>query len=202
MSTEVAKTSQIQINNSKININGGSSISDKDLLGRCIISTFQRQAHEIPTLNGIHRWACNTWKTVFGVSVFAMNDGKFLFELPSRNVAEHVLSGEQIWKKHKVQLECWNPATGCWLDDIKRDSVWIRLLRLPLSLWSQKNFKMVGDLCGGYVETEKETTLKNHLYWARIKVRGDGKRVPREIEIDSDGFSYNILVWVEAPLTV
>ncbi|KAF3674022.1 Ras-related protein RABF2b [Capsicum annuum] len=198
--TEVAKSSQI--NNNKININWGLSISDKDLLGRCIIGTFQRQAQEIPTLNNVCRWACNTWKTVFGVTIFAMNDGKFLFVLPSRKVAEHVLSGEWIWKKHKVQLEWWNPATGCWSDDIKRDWVWIRLLGLPLRLWSQNFFKMVGDLYGGYVETEEDTTLKNHLYWARIKVRGDGKRVLREIEIDSDGFSYNIPVWVEARVTV
>ncbi|KAG5577330.1 hypothetical protein H5410_057464 [Solanum commersonii] len=63
-------------------------------------------------------------------------------------------------------------------------------------------FKQIGDRCGGFIETEEETTLKNHLHWARIKVHGDGKEVPREIELNSDGFVYTIPIWVESPVTV
>ncbi|KAG5577639.1 hypothetical protein H5410_057773 [Solanum commersonii] len=50
-------------------------------------------------------------------------------------------------------------------------------------------FKKIGDQCGGFIETEEETSLKNHLHWARIKV------VER-------GFIYTIPVWCEIPVTV
>ncbi|KAF3666149.1 3-hydroxyisobutyryl-CoA hydrolase-like protein 2, mitochondrial [Capsicum annuum] len=56
--------------------------------------------------------------------------------------------------------------------------------------------------CGGFIETEEETTLKNHLYWAWIKVRGDGKKIPKELEISDEGFVYQILIWTEATVTV
>lgn len=71
-----------------------------------------------------------------------------------------------------------------------------------MSLWSHEVFKQIGDRCGGFIETEEETTLKNHLYWAWIKVRGDGKKIPKELEISDEGFVYQILIWTEALVTV
>lgn len=53
----------------------------------------------------------------------------------------------------------------------------------------------------GWIETE-ETTLKIHLHWARIKVRGDGVEVPREVEMESDGCVFKLPVWCEILTTV
>ncbi|KAG5627492.1 hypothetical protein H5410_012710 [Solanum commersonii] len=53
----------------------------------------------------------------------------------------------------------------------------------------------------GVDKTEEETTLKNPMHWARIKVKGDGKMVPKEIEIPSEGFVYIVPIWCEAPVT-
>lgn len=183
--TEALKKAKLQTEVDNIRIIRGSSAVEMDLLSRCIVGKFQ-STQEIPTLNDVRRWACNTWKTDVGVGVYAMNDGQFLFKLPSRKIAEHIQSGVWIWKKMKLELDWWNPTTGCWPEEIRRDWVWIRILGLPLSMWSNKMFKLIGDRCGGFVETEEETTLKNHLHWARIKVHGDGKEVPKEIELISD----------------
>uniref|UniRef100_A0A0V0I8I5 Putative ovule protein n=1 Tax=Solanum chacoense TaxID=4108 RepID=A0A0V0I8I5_SOLCH len=131
-----------------------------------------------------------------------MNDGHFMFELPSRLAAEHVLTGQWTWKKMKLELEWWKPTIGYWPAEVRRDWVWIRLLGLPMNLWSQKVLKEIGNLCGGHIETEEETSLKNHLHWARIKVQGNGERIPREVEITCDDFTYTIPVWCEAPVTV
>ncbi|WMV40484.1 hypothetical protein MTR67_033869 [Solanum verrucosum] len=173
-----------------------------DLLNRCIVGKFQCQADETPSLNDVRRWACNSWKLAIQLKVYAMNDGYFMFELPSKVAAEHVLTGQWIWRKIKLGLEWWKLTIGCWPAEIRRDLVWIRLLGLPMNLWSQKVFKEIGDICGGFNETEEETSLKNHLHWARIKVRGDGERIPREVEVTCDGFTYTIPVWCEAPVTV
>ena len=72
---------------------------------------------------------------------------------------------------------------------------WIRVLGLPLQLWSENIMKEMGDKCGGWLATEEETTRKppfflfflvlkkNHLRWARIKGKGPIENIPREVEI-------------------
>jgi len=200
--TEATEKAEIQSTANKVRITGGESQPVNDLLNRCIVGKFQCQADETPSLNDVRRWACNSWKLAIQVKVYAMNDGYFMFELPSKVAAEHVLTGQWIWRKMKLGLEWWKPTIGCWPAEIRRDWVWIRLLGLPMNLWSQKVFKEIGDICGGFIETEEETSLKNHLHWARIKVRGDGERIPREVEVTCDGFTYTIPVWCEAPVTV
>lgn len=53
---------------------------------------------------------------------------------------------------------------GLLASRIRRDWVWIRLLGFPLNLWSEKVFQQNGELCGVFIETEEETTVKNHLH--------------------------------------
>lgn len=62
-------------------------------------------------------------------------------------------------EEKKLNLEWWTPTVGCWPTNVKRDWVWVRLLAVPLNLWSQKVFKEIGDFCGGWLETEEETSL-------------------------------------------
>ena len=48
---------------------------------------------------------------------------------------------------------------------------WIRVVGLPLHLWSQEILKMIGDSCGGFLAIDKETTLRVKVSWARILVK-------------------------------
>lgn len=77
---------------------------------------------------------------------------------------------------------------------------WIRIVGLPLHLWSQKVFKEVGEFCGGWIETEEETELKNHLKWARIKVRRDGSAIPKAVKIEFEVVVFEIQMWCESPV--
>lgn len=61
-----------------------------------------------------------------------------------------------------LTLEWRKPTTGCWLE-VKRDWVWIRVMGLPLSLWSQKILKRIRDQYGGFIKTEEETNLQSSL---------------------------------------
>ncbi|KAH0729739.1 hypothetical protein KY290_000867 [Solanum tuberosum] len=72
-------------------------------------------------------------------------------------------------------------------------------LGLPLQLWSENIMKEIGDKCGGWLATEEETTIKNHLRWARIKVKGPIENIPREVEIQDGCLIFSLPVWVEAP---
>lgn len=75
-------------------MSGSSDAADSDLLGRCIIGRFHDSLQKIPTLNDVRRWIITVWKAAQGVNVYEMNDSFFLFELPTRKVVEHVLTGE------------------------------------------------------------------------------------------------------------
>uniref|UniRef100_M1C4X4 Uncharacterized protein n=1 Tax=Solanum tuberosum TaxID=4113 RepID=M1C4X4_SOLTU len=81
-------------------------------------------------------------------------------------------------------------------------TTWIRIGGLPLQFWSQSTFKAIGDICGGWTETEEETQLQNHLKWVRIKVEGNGSNVPREVTIDDGSLRYTLQIWTESPARV
>lgn len=66
--------------------------------------------------------------------------------------------------------------------------VWIGVVNLLLQFWSLNIFKAIRDYCVGWVETEEETQLQNHLKWARVKVKGDGTEVPRVVTLEEGGF--------------
>ncbi|KAG5585910.1 hypothetical protein H5410_046344 [Solanum commersonii] len=78
---------------------------------------FMASNQETPTLNDIRRWVCNVWNSSHGINIYVMNDSLFLFELPSRKEAEHVIKGEWRWKKSKLVLDWWSPTVGCWLEE-------------------------------------------------------------------------------------
>uniref|UniRef100_M1BVM9 Uncharacterized protein n=1 Tax=Solanum tuberosum TaxID=4113 RepID=M1BVM9_SOLTU len=61
--------------------------------------------------------------------------------------------------------------------------------------------KEIGDRCGGWIETEEETDLKNHLRWARIRVKGLTKKIPLSIEIANEENIFSLPIWVEALVT-
>uniref|UniRef100_A0A0V0GQT9 Putative ovule protein n=1 Tax=Solanum chacoense TaxID=4108 RepID=A0A0V0GQT9_SOLCH len=54
--------------------------------------------------------------------------------------------------------------------------------------------KKIGDRCGDGLETE-ETDLKNHLCWARIRVKGLTEKIPISIEIADEETIFSLPIW-------
>lgn len=63
---------------------------------------------------------------------------------------------------------------------MKLGGVWVRILGIASVIWSQKISKSIEDKCGGWFETDEETTLRNHLKWARIKVKGPSDQISKQ----------------------
>jgi len=59
-------------------------------------------------------------------------------------------------------------------------------------------FKAIGNQCRGWLETEEETSLKNHLKWVRMRTKGFGKEVPKEVKIVNNGLTFLIPIWSES----
>lgn len=145
---------------SRITIPGRSVPSEEDVLGRCIVGSFSvhetptlndirrwtsSNCHETPTLNDIRRWTSSNWSTSHGVNVYGMNDSLSLwnaFQEGGRTCAKRRMELEEAKDEPTMVVShLW-----CWPDRIARNWVWIRLLELPVDLWSQTTFQQVGDM--------------------------------------------------------
>uniref|UniRef100_A0A0V0HDM9 Putative ovule protein n=1 Tax=Solanum chacoense TaxID=4108 RepID=A0A0V0HDM9_SOLCH len=123
----------------------------------------------------------------------------FSISFQSRKAAEHILMGD--WRRQGVilTLDWWSPTKGSFPIQTKFDWFWIRVHGLPLHLWSTSVMKEIGDKCGGWRENEEETELKNHLRWARIRVKDLRETMPLSIDVDDGNLIFSMPIWVESP---
>lgn len=137
--------------------------TQSDVVQKSLVGNFEVTEKMLPPLNEVRRWANKTWKQAHGLNIYEMGSGNFLFEFADRVMAEQVISGDWIWNKVMLRLQWWSPMLGAKKEVIRNSSTWVRIVDLPLHLWSQEVFKAIGDQCGGWIETEEETQLRNHL---------------------------------------
>lgn len=168
------------------------------LLNRCLLGCLELEVKEKPTLADIRRWSTTLWKNTFRVNIYEMNEDRLLFEFPNRHMAEQVFQGKWSWKKINLKLEWWSEMAGCISNAMVENKIWIRAIRIPLHLWLNKVFQETGKICGGWVATEEETELRNHMKWAGILVANDRRYVPREVSITQNGLEYFFPNWVES----
>ncbi|KAG5570567.1 hypothetical protein H5410_060333 [Solanum commersonii] len=163
----------------KLNFNSGwLSFAEKEyneVLKRSLVGAFEPRAGE----------------TKDRVEIFAL-----------RVTTEQVIEGDWEWRNNPVILQWWNPTIGTRCRRSKENSTWVKIVGLPLHFWDQKIFKVIGDFYGGWVETEEETQLRNHLKWARIRIKGDGADIPKEVTIDGGRICYTMQIWAELSVRV
>ena len=70
-----------------------------------------------------------------------------------------VSSGNRSLGGLQLGLEQWNPRIGCWVEEEVRNEVWVKIVRLPISLWSLTMLRRVGEECGGFVKMGVESTI-------------------------------------------
>ena len=80
------------------------------------------------------------------------------------------------------------------------NKAWVRIVGLPLHLWTCDVLRMIGDGCGGYLATDKETIRRTDvLLWARNLVQVEGRERQSTINILSGSRSYELQIWWELP---
>ncbi|KAG5591119.1 hypothetical protein H5410_041633 [Solanum commersonii] len=156
-----------------------------DLLSRCLVGFCSEKPAERPTLADLKRLSSSNWKNVFSINIYELNDKKFLFEFPYRNMAEQTIQGQWRWKTCNLHLEWWTPTTTSISKSVSVKETWIRAVGIPLHLWSNKVFQEKGEICGGWVAMEEETKLKNHMKWARILVANNGPDVAAQVIVNN-----------------
>ncbi|RVW39325.1 hypothetical protein CK203_102511 [Vitis vinifera] len=110
-----------------------------------------------------------------------------LFEFQNKWEADMVLlRGSRRCKDRDFLLQRWGPVVGCTWKESHAKEVWVRVVGLPLHLWSREVFKRIGDCCGGFVAVDEETTLFSQLQWARILVKDSGMKWPGSMQMRSE----------------
>ena len=128
-----------------------------------------------------------------------MGRGRVLLEFEFAKEARRVhLSGNKVVGGVQVDLERWNPRSGCMEEGEVRREVWVRILGLPISLWVPSVLRRVGDACGGFLDVDPKMESMEDLQWARILIRSDGENIPSSLVIGVEGMSYSLSLWWKA----
>ena len=89
-----------------------------------------------------------------------------------------------------------SPEMGCcWKKQAKQ--VYVRVMGLPLHLWSREMFKKIGDGCGGFVAVDEDTASFRHLQWASVLVQLIGREKPRTLQVVEGIAVYVVQLWWE-----
>ena len=128
-----------------------------------------------------------------------LNNDLLIFEFEDVEEANCALKmGHQTFQGGRPNLERWNPDSGCVKRKNQLNRVWVRIVGLPLHLWTCDILRMIGDECGGYLATDEETIRWTEvLSWARILVKAEGRERPSTVNILSGSRSYELQIWWE-----
>ena len=99
----------------------------------------------------------------------------------------------------RVFLAKWGPEVGCCRNGSHPKEVWVKVVGLPLHLWSREVFKSIGERCGGFIAVDEETAFFSELQWARILVRVPGKVRLGTLQVVAGNFCWTVSLWWENP---
>ena len=95
-------------------------------------------------------WFRDAWRLNEEVLLAALNEDLFLLEFDSLEKAKWVLeSGRRSFKGGALQLEWWSPESGCIRRKDLEQEAWIRVVGLPLHLWTPEILRKLGDALVG-----------------------------------------------------
>ena len=101
-----------------------------------------------------------------------LENGRALLEFEELKEARRVVfSGSRVLGGLQLGLEHWNPRTGCWAEEETKNEVWVKILGLPISLWSPMILKRIGEECRGFVAVNDRTKMMGKIQWARLLVK-------------------------------
>ena len=124
--------------------------------------------------------------------------GLWLFGFESPNEARRILrEGTGRFGGFPIYLREWGKDVGCKVGRERSRTAWVRLLGLPLHLWSHLILKRIGDKCGGFDAVDENTACMIDPRWARIRVKWDRSTNPRSVVVFEDDKSFVIQLWWE-----
>ena len=189
-------------------ISGGKSVCVKvgeeevrerlDQLGRCLVGWWGTRPTQIPGVDSVRRWAIAQWNIENTFAVVNLGRGLWLFEFESKEEVDRVLMfGKRRFGTNLVHLRTWGEDMGCSSQGNSEDKAWVRVVGLPVHLWSRKIMEKIGDACGGFLAIDEDTDKLGELGWARILVKLKKSKPPNTVEVSVGGTRFQMQLWWE-----
>ena len=127
-----------------------------------------------------------------------MGKGLWLFEFDKTKEAERILRfGTRRIGGFSIFLKEWAKEDGCFTERDIKDVAWVRLIGLPVHLWSRPILRRIGDRCSDFLAMDEDMTFLSDLRWARIRVKWNGKTLPHYVEVFEGQSRHEIELWWE-----
>ena len=167
-------------------------------LESCLVGWWGGGTSPCPDLKFLKNRVGQTWKVNGSLKVEELRRGLWLFGFESPNEARRILrEGTERLGGFPISLREWGKDVGCLVGRERGKTAWVRLLGLPLHLWSRPILKRIGDKCGGFVEEDEKTAFMIDPRWARIWVNWDASANPRSVVVSEGDRSFVIQLWWE-----
>ena len=198
--TSVETTIQERENQDTILLDISESISKGNLglLKNGMVGGWKSHQKVELSLIELEAWAKRAWRLKGRVLFQQLNQNLFFLDFDLVEEAYWVMeNGSRIFRGEAMHLEWWSPSTGCKGRIEEDQEVWIRVVGLPLHLWTEEILKKVGNGCGGFVALDKDTEQRKDLRWARILVKKDRTGKPSSANLLAGARSYELQIWWE-----
>ena len=130
----------------------------------CLVGSWENPPDSYPSVLELEAWAKTAWRLKGSLMVASMNQDLLFLEFTNPEEAKWVKEAGRRWYRGgSLKLEWWSPDSGCVNSKETMEEVWIRVVGLPLHLWSQETLKTIGDNCGGYMAIDKETAQRTEV---------------------------------------
>ena len=186
-----------------VDISEYSPNGDLGLLKYGVVGSWKVLPAKTQTLTEVVDWAKRVWRLKGRIAIHPLNHNLFFMGFELSEEAIWVMeNGSRICRGGVMQLEWWSPFSGCKGIRDQEKEAWIRVVGLPLHLWTGEILEKVGDSCGGFVAMDEGTASKTDLLWARILVKINTKEKLDSINLIVGDRSYAIQIWWEIRPTV
>ena len=113
---------------------------------------------QISGVDSVRRWAITQWNIKNSFAVVNLGRGLWLFEFESKEEVDRVLMyGKRRFGTNLVHLRIWGEDMGCSSQGDLEEKAWVRVVGLPVHLWSRKVMEKIGDACGDFLAVDEDT---------------------------------------------
>ncbi|RVW30916.1 hypothetical protein CK203_097317 [Vitis vinifera] len=167
-------------------------------LEHCVVASWKDNSGGEDNLEKLGQLWAKSWELKGSLGLAKLEKERALLDFEDLEEARRVVSsGNRAMEGIQVGLEYWSPRSGCWAEEEERKEIWVRIVGLPVSLWSPEILKRVGDTCGGFITVDEQTKTMGELQWARILVRVRGETRPSILEVEAEEEVYVVSLWWE-----
>ncbi|KAJ9683018.1 hypothetical protein PVL29_018847 [Vitis rotundifolia] len=170
------RTSWRTTNSVRLKIEREETLGNLQKLENCIVASWNPKAAGEEDLEKLGRLWAASWALKGNLGLARLERNRALLEFEILEEARSVVSsGNRLLGGFQLGLEHWNPRSGCRTEEEASKEVWVRIVGLPISLWTP-------------------TILRR---WARILVKTRGGFLSSVLEAEIEEEVYILFLWWE-----